>query len=178
MAVRSQEMRNPVRAGSSQSRPFIALPALNFHSFAYIVTGLLALLAIYAIMGNVVGWGREQVDNVRYGTPRTFHTDAIVGIDDGAGTPSHFIAMNLNRQVVIYQIPGGDATKTRVITGPYLFGAGEDKTPVLLQFQDVNGDQLQDMIVNIKNEAIIFVNRDGQFQAISPEERSQLVQGG
>lgn len=178
MAVRSQEMRNPVRASSSASRPLVAAPKVNFHSFAYIITGLLALLAIYAIMGNVVGWGREQIDNVRYGTPRTFHTDAVVGHEDGAGTPTHFIAMNLNRQVVIYEIPGGDAAKTRVITGPYLFGAGEDKTPVLLQFEDVNGDQQADMIVNIKNEAIIFVNRDGQFQAISPEERSQLVKGG
>jgi hypothetical protein len=178
MAVRSQEMRNPVRAQSAPARPFVSLPSLNFHSAAYIVTGLLALLAIYAIMGNVVGWGREQYDTIRYGATRTFHTDAVVGHEDGAGTPSHFVAMNLNRQVVIYQIPGGDVAKTRVITGPYLFGAGEDKTPVLLQFQDVNGDQLQDMIVNIKNEAIIFMNRDGQFQAITPEERSQLVQTG
>jgi hypothetical protein len=178
MAVRSQEMRTPVRAGSSQSRPFVTAPSLNFHSVAYVVTGLLALLAIYAIMGNVVTWGREQVDNVVYGTPRTYHTDMVVGQDDAAGTPSHFIAMNLNRQVVIYQIPGGDASKTRVITGPYLFGAGEDKTPVLLQFEDVNGDQLTDMIVNIKNEAIVFVNRDGQFQPITAEERSRLVQLG
>ncbi|MFO7168219.1 MAG: hypothetical protein DIU80_009370 [Chloroflexota bacterium] len=178
MAVRSQEMRNPVRTQSSPARPFVAVPALNFHSIAYLITGLLALLAIYAIMGNVVSWGREQYDTLRYGTPRTFHTDAVVGHEDGSGTPSHFVAMNLNRQVVIYQIPGGDVSKTRVITGPYLFGAGEDKTPVLLEFQDVNGDQLQDMIVNIKNEAIVFVNRDGQFQAITPEERSQLVLPG
>lgn len=178
MAVRSQEMRNPVRSSTSAARPFVAAPAVHVNTVAYLVTGLLALLAIYAIMGNVVGWGREQVDTMRYGTPRTFHVDAVVGQDDGAGTPSHFIAMNLNRQVVIYQIPGGDSAKTRVITGPYLFGAGEDKTPVLLAFQDVNGDQAPDMIVNIKNEAIVFVNRDGQFQAMSPEERGQLVQGG
>jgi hypothetical protein len=178
MAVRSHEMRNPVRSSASASRPFVATPRINLNALAYIVTALLALLAIYAIMGNVVGWGREQIDNVRYGTPRTFHTEAVVGQEDSPATPSHFIAMNLNRQVVIYQIPGGDSAKTRVITGPYLFGAGEDKTPVLLQFQDVNGDQTADMIVNIKNEAIIFVNRGGQFQAMSPEERSQLAPGG
>ncbi|HWQ13139.1 MAG TPA: hypothetical protein VNL77_10080 [Roseiflexaceae bacterium] len=178
MAVRSQEMRNPVRAGSRQERPFVAVPTLSFHTFAYIITGLLALLAIYAIMGNVVSWGREQYDNFRYGTPRTFHAEMVVGHEDGAGTPSHFIALNLNRQVVIYQIPGGDSARTRVIQGPYLFGAGEDKTPVLLQFEDVNGDQLKDMIVNIKNEAIVYLNRDGQFQPLTPEERNQLVQNG
>ena len=178
MAVRSQEMRNPVRAGSAPARPFVSVPSFNFHAAAYVVTGLLALLAIYAIMGNVVGWGREQYENVRYGTPRTYHVDAVVGQEDAAGAPTHFIALNLNRQVVVYQIPGGDASKTRVINGPYLFGAGEDKTPVLLEFQDINGDQLQDMIVNIKNEAIVYLNRDGQFQAISPEERSQLVASG
>jgi hypothetical protein len=177
MAVRSQELRSTTRASSTQARPVVAVPAVSVHTVAYLVTALLALVAIYAIMGNVVGWGRERIDDIRYGTPRTFHADAVVGHDDGA-TPSHFIAMNMNRQVVIIQIPGGDTAKTRVISGPYLFGAGEDKTPVLLQFEDMNGDGTKDMIVNIKNEAIIFANRGGAFQPITAEERTQLVGTG
>jgi hypothetical protein len=86
--------------------------------------------------------------------------------------------MNLNRQVVVLQIPGGDTSQTRTITGPYLVGAGEDKTPVLLSFEDVNRDGTRDMVVNVKNEAIVFLNRDGQFQEMSPEERAQLMTGG
>ena len=80
MALRVQEMRNTTaRAGSSQPRASISVPPISFHSVAYIVTALLALLAIYAIMGNVMGWGRSRLDDFRYGTTRTFQTDEIVG---------------------------------------------------------------------------------------------------
>lgn len=177
MAVRSQEMRNPTRTGG-QPRAVPSAPSISFHSVAYLITGLLALIAIYAIMGNVMAWGRGRYDDIRYGTTRTFHLDAVVGHDDGAGTPTHFVAMNLNRQVVIIEIPGGDPSKTRTLSGPYLFGAGEDKTPVLLDLEDVNRDGAKDLIVNVKNEAIVYVNKGGQFQPITPEERLRLTQAG
>ncbi|NWG22673.1 MAG: hypothetical protein HXY39_20390 [Chloroflexi bacterium] len=173
MAVTSKELRSTGRLPSG--RPITVIPRVGLNSAMYLVTGLLALLAIYAVMGNVVGWGQERIDDLRYGATRTFHTRAVVGHDDSAAMPTHFIAMNLNRQVVILEIPGGDSAKTRVITGPYLFGAGEDKTPILLAFSDVTDDGMPDMIVNIKNEAIVYVNRDGQFQPVSPEERAMLM---
>lgn len=175
MAVRSQEMRNnPVRSHSGGARPSVTIPVISLHTVVYVITTLLALLAIYAIIGHVVTWGREQIDDMRYGTPRTFHVDEVVGHGDGAGIPSHFIAMNLNRQVVVLEIPGGDASQTRTLTGPYLFGAGEDKTPVLLSFEDINKDGTRDMIVNVKNEALVYLNRDGQFQPLSSEERARI----
>jgi hypothetical protein len=176
MAVRSSEMRNTTTRSGSQSRTVISVPPVSLHTFAYIVTGLLALLAVYAIMGNVVGWARGRIDDVRYGATRTYQVDEVVGHDDGAGTPTHFIAMNLNRQVVVVEIPGGDAIKIRTLTGPYLFGAGEDKTPVLLRFDDLNRDGSKDLIVNVKNEEIVYLNKEGQFQPITPEERVQLTQ--
>jgi hypothetical protein len=177
MAVRSQEMRNTTaRVGSPQQRTQIALPAISLHWVAYIVTALLALLAIYAIMGNVMGWGRSRFDDIRYGATRTFQADEVVGHDDGAGTPTHFIAMNLNRQVVVIEIPGGDPSKTRTLTGPYLFGAGEDKTPVLLRFDDLNRDGSKDLVVNVKNEEIVYLNKEGQFQPITAEERLRLTE--
>src|SRR4029078_10421094 len=143
---------------------------------AYIVTALLALLAIYAIMGNVMGWGRSRLDDLHYDPARTFQVDEVVGHEDGAGTPTHFIALNLNRQVMIIEIPGGDSSKTRTLTGPYLFGAGEDKTPVLLRFDDLNRDGSKDLIVNVKNEEIVYLNKEGQFQPITAEERGKLTQ--
>jgi len=176
MAVTSRDLHNTARSGS-QSRPTIAVPSISLHTVAYVVTALLALLAIYAIMGNVVGWARGRLDDVRYGSTRTYQVDQVVGHDDGAGTPTHFIAMNLNRQVVVIEIPGGDPSKMRTLTGPYLFGAGEDKTPVLLRFDDLNRDGSRDLVVNVKNEEIVYLNKDGQFQPITPEERARLVQG-
>jgi hypothetical protein len=77
---------------------------------------------------------------------------------------------------MIIEIPGGDASKTRTLTGPYLFGAGEDKTPVLLRFDDLNRDGSKDLIVNVKNEEIVYLNKEGQFQPITPEERTKLTQ--
>lgn len=177
MAVRSQEMRNnTARPGGTQPRTVISVPSLSLHTIAYIMTALLALLAIYAIMGNVMGWARSRLDDYRYGATRTYQIDEVVGHDDGAGTPTHFIAMNLNRQVTVIEIPGGDPSKLRTLTGPYLFGAGEDKTPVLLRFDDLNRDGSKDLIVNVKNEEIVYLNKDGQFQPITPEDRVKLTQ--
>jgi hypothetical protein len=173
MAVTSKDLRNNTRLSSG--RPLPVPPRVGVNSMMYLIAGLLALLALYAVMGNVVGWGRERLDDLRYGTTRTFHAQAVVGSDDSPVTPSHFVAMNLNRQVVIFHIPGGDSAKTRVITGPYLFGAGEDKTPVLLDFVDLNNDGALDMRVMIKNEAIVYLNRGGNLEPISAEEYVQLM---
>lgn len=175
MAVRTQEMRsNNTHTGAPASKAAITVPPISLHTFAYIITALLALLAVYVIMGNVMGWGRSKIDDLRYGATRTYQVDEVVGHDDGAGTPTHFIAMNLNRQVVVIEIPGGDPSKIRTLTGPYLFGADEDQTPVVLRFADLNRDGSKDLIVNVKNEEIVYLNRDAQFLPITPEERMQL----
>lgn len=177
MAVRSQEMRSTtVRPTTTSARPIIVSPTVSLHSVAYLVTGLLALIAIYAVMGNMAAWGRSRWDDMRYGNPRTYHLDAAVGHGDGSGTLTHLLAMNLNRQVVIMELPGGDASKVRTLTGPYLFGADEDKTPVLMRLDDLNHDGAKDLVVSIKNEEIVYFNRDGQFQIATPEERTKLTQ--
>jgi hypothetical protein len=171
MAVTSRDLRN-------ERRPAISLPRGNVGSIAYIVTGLLALLAAYVLLSSVIGWGRTMIDDVRYGRPRTFHLSANVGRPEEANAPTHLIAMNLDRQVVILEIPGGDSTKTRTLPGPYLFGAGEDLTPVTMRLADVNGDGAPDLIVRVKDEEMVYINRDGGFSLITAEERQRLVQQG
>jgi hypothetical protein len=174
MAVTSKDLRNNTRLSSG--RPLPVPPRVGVNSMMYLITGLLALLALYAVMGNVVelGAGTSRRSAVRHNAHLS-HAQAVVGSDDSPVTPSHFVAMNLNRQVVIFHIPGGDSAKTRVITGPYLFGAGEDKTPVLLDFVDLNNDGALDMRVMIKNEAIVYLNRGGNLEPISAEEYVQLM---
>lgn len=173
--VRSQEIRSSTtRRSSSTARPLTLAPSIAPRSFAYLMTAILALIAIYAVMGHVLTWGRSMVDDVRYGTPRTYHLSAVVGHNDGSGTPTHLVAMNLNRQVVIVEFPGGDTTQARTLTGPYLVGAAEDKTPVTMRLADMNGDGSQDLIVNIKNEEIVYLNTDGEFRLITAEERATL----
>jgi hypothetical protein len=171
MAVQSRDLRNERRAPMS-------LPVKNVGGIAYIVTGILALLAIYVLLSSVIGWGRVLVDDMKYGRPRTFHLTANVGRPEEANAPTHLIAMNLDRQVVILEIPGGDASKVRTLPGPYLFGAGEDLTPVTMRLADMNGDSAGDLIVRVKDEEMVYINRDGGFNLITAEERQQLIQQG
>ena len=55
--------------------------------------------------------------------------DAVVGHNDSPANPSHFIALNLNRHIVIIELPGADPSKAKIYTGPILLGDGQDLTP-------------------------------------------------
>lgn len=141
----------------------------------YATTAMLALLALYVLMTHVVSWGRVTVDDIRYGRPRTFHMTAQVGPGEQPGTHTHFVAMNLDRQVVVLEIPGGDVSQTRTLMGPYLFGTGEDLTPVTLHMDDVNRDGVRDLVLQVKDEEVIYLYRDGGFSLITSGERQQLM---
>lgn len=113
-------------------------------------------------------------DTLRYGYPRTMHLTAHVGHEEQPGRPTQFIAMNLDRQVVVFEIPGGDVAKTRTLTGPYLFGANEDLTPVHITLALINPDKEPDLVVSIKNEEIIYINAGQEFRLINDAERAAL----
>jgi len=72
--------------------------------------------------------------------------------------------VNLNRQVLIIELPGGDSSKARIYSGPILIGPAQDLAPVTLSFQDVNGDGLLDMIVNVQDAHFVFINDKGTFR--------------
>jgi len=142
--------------------------------YGIILLGVIVLINL--ILTPVLGWASTRLDDFRYGRPRTVQLTAHVGHEAASGLPSHFVALNLERRVVILELPGGDATQTRTIVGPYLFGAGEDLTPVLLRFADVNADQRLDMLVNVKQEEMVYIN-DGAsnaFRIITADELGQL----
>jgi hypothetical protein len=77
--------------------------------------------------------------------------------------------------VLILEIPGGDVNKTRTIVGPYLVGANEDLTPITMRLADMNSDGLSDLIVGIKNEEIVYLNRGDSFGLVTAEERQQIL---
>ena len=145
----------------------------------YAIALLFAIVLINLILTPALTWGRIKLDDLRYGRPRTVQATAFVGHDETNGLPSHFVAMNMERRVVILEMPGGDASKTRTIVGPYLFGAGEDLTPVLLRFADVNADQRLDMLVNVKQEEMVYINdaASGSFRIINADELARLQAG-
>ncbi len=134
----------------------------------------LALLVGYMVLALVTGWGRIWLDDLRYGRPRTQHLTGVVGHNEGSGEPTHFLAMNLNRRIVVIELPGGDSSKAQILQGPYLFGADEDLTPVALRLQDINGDGKNDLVVSVKQEEIIYINTGENFRLINPDERKHL----
>jgi hypothetical protein len=169
MAVTSKTMR-------SMRRAWVGSPSIprGIHAFAYGVTLLLAALAAYVLISLLVTRAVVAFDDLRYGRPRTDHLEAFVGHDEAAGVPTHLMAINLNRQIVIFEIPGGDPARARTISGPYVFGADAHLTPATLDLADIDGDGAPDLLLDIRRERIVYLNRDGQFRLPTPEEQALI----
>lgn len=135
----------------------------RFHWLVFVGLGIFIMILGWFVVNAVGNWWQVTQDDMRYGRPRTFQMDYVVGHNDSPANPSHFIAINLNRHIMIIEIPGGNAAKSRIYTGPILIGPGQDLTPATLQFQDVNGDGKVDMIVVVQGSRFVFLNENGIF---------------
>lgn len=122
------------------------------------------MIAGWVAFGALGNWWTTQQDDWHYGRPRTFQVDAVVGHNDSVANPSHFIAINLDRHVLIFELPGEDSSKTVIYTGPTLLGDGQDLTPVMLSFRDLKGDGKMDMLIHIADQTIVFINENGKFR--------------
>lgn len=88
---------------------------------------LVGCLGINVGIQTFQGWQ----DDMHYGRPRTYQTDAVVGHNhDSSANPSHFIVLNLHGQIMVIEIAAGDPGKTHLYkTGLNLLGNGQDMTP-------------------------------------------------
>ncbi len=173
MAVTSRDLHNAGSLRRQVSHPMpVARPYRTASRPPYILTVALSLVALLLMTNSMIAWTQTKIDDFRYGRPRTMQLSGFVGHNEAAGVPTQFVAMNLNRRVVVFEIPGGDVAQTRTLTGPYLFGANENLTPVRLRLQNVNADQAADLVVSVKNEEIVYINEAGSFRLINPEERA------
>jgi hypothetical protein len=146
------------------------------HPLLYLGVGMIAMLALWTLLTSAISWWNTTWDDLHYGHPRTFQIGAFVGHNEASGTPSHFIAINLNGRIEIIEFPGGDGSKARIYLGPQLYGTGDDLIPVTLSFADVNGDHLPDMIIHFQSSRIVFINDQGGFRPLRPEERLPVQQ--
>lgn len=172
MAVTSKNLR-------SAQRTVATAPTFRnqFQIGFYVVTLLLVAVALYAIISVCIGQLGVFADDLRYGRPRIDKLEAYVQHGETPGRPTYLMAMNLNRQVTVVEIPGGDAAKTRSFAGPYLFGANEDLTPVTLSLHDMDGDGTPDLLVDVRREQIVYLNRDGTFRLPTAAEQARLQTG-
>jgi hypothetical protein len=135
---------------------------------------LLVMLVGWIALSSLASWWQVTQDDWHYGRPRTFQIDAVVGHDDLAAHPSHFLALNLQGHVEIIEMPGGDAAKAKIYIGPVLIGQGQDLAVVKLSFKDLNGDGKPDMIVSIQDSRYVFINENGSFRPARPGEIIQF----
>ena len=172
MAVTHKSMRSARGARSGTT----AQPQ-RLYSTMYATTLILAAVAIYVLISFMLGKAQIVIDDFRYGRPRTTQLDAFVGHEEANGQPTHLLAINLNRQATIIELPGGDATKARTITGPYLFGAEEDLTPLRLSVRDMDADGQVDLLLDVRNEQVVYLNKEGVFRLPTPAEQATLTRG-
>lgn len=136
--------------------------------------GMLVMALLVFGLSKFGAWWQIHQDDVTYGRPRTFQMDAVVGHNDSASNPTHFIFENLKGHIIVIEMPGGDATHARVYLGPVLFGDGQDLIPVTGTIKDVNGDGKPDLIINIQDQHIVFINTGTQFRPLQPGEHVNL----
>ena len=148
------------------------LKRTRFHPLVFVGLGLFMMIIGWLSFSALSSWWSVTQDDWQYGRPRTYQTDAVVGHGDSASHPSHFIALNLNGQVLVLEIPGGNAAKVQVYIGPRLFGAGEDLAPVTLSFEDCNGDGKPDLNLHIQgsNKIICFPNNGKTFTTTTQQQ--------
>ena len=164
----------PKRARTSSisraAKPTRRLPQTRFHWLIFVGIGLFIMIIGWLSFSALSSWWSVQQDDWHYGRPRTFQTDQVVGHADSASHPSHFIAVNLNGQILVIELPGGDASHAHIYIGPHLFGNGEDLAAVTLSFEDRNGDGKPDLNIHIEgsDQVIVFLNDGKEF--VSPQQ--------
>ena len=129
--------------------------------------GIGMMVAIVAVLLGqlLLGWVSTTWDDLRYGYPRTYQTDAFTGGERGQ-TASHFIVLNLRGHIEILEQLGGDPTKTKIYIGPQIAGPGADRVPVTLQFIDPHHTHSPDMVVQFQGTQVVFHNVHGVFQPV------------
>jgi hypothetical protein len=142
--------------------------------------GMIAMLILWEVGSLALSWGTNVYNNVVYGNPRTYQTNAVVGHGgDSPAHPSHFIAVNLNGQAIVIEFPAGNPQNASSYLVPYYIrGQGEDQAPVTVDFRDVTGDGKVDMIVSIhlpsQIQTFVFVNDGTKFRAPNSSDHIHL----
>lgn len=138
-------------------------PRRSMHWLLYVGVGMIAALALWLIFSSLLAWGVGKYNDIVYGYPRYYQTDAVVGHNDSPAHPSHFIALNLHGQVIVIELPGGNPTKSYDYVGPTMIASGDDLIPITLTFVDVHHNGKPDMFIHIQDREFYFCNDGTKF---------------
>jgi hypothetical protein len=139
-------------------------PKRRMHWSLSIGIGMVLMVLFFVGLSALSSWWTNHQVDATYGYPRTYQVDAVVGHDDSADHPSHFIFLNLSGHVIIIELPGGDVSHAKIYSGPTIFTDDAASVPVTGEFKDVNGDGKIDLIIHIQDQRIIYLNDGSQFK--------------
>ncbi len=180
--VTTHEVRVPMQRASQmqpQTRPHPPVVTQarkrkrRLHWMVY-VGGVLCIALVGGMLLNMVmHWAQVTWDDVHYGRPRTYQTDA----DVGHGGISHFTVENLGGQIFVIEIPMSDPKKYKLY-GLELTGTEASLAVATITFQDVTGDGKPDMIITVNyTTTYVFTNTPDGFTPRNTQAR-MLRQGG
>ncbi len=87
-------------------QPTKRLKRTRFHWLVFVGLAMLVMIIGWLTFSALSSWWSTTQDDWHYGRVRTWQGDAVVGHGDSTTNPSHFIAVNLNGQVLVIEIPG------------------------------------------------------------------------
>lgn len=119
-------------------------------------------------------WDRHENQQMRQ-TPLDVW-QGVLGHGDSDSSLSMVSVYNLNKRLVVFEIPAGDPELGRTFGLPYLVGEGEQWTQPYLDVRPLSGfgDALPDMIITVRREQFYFVNESGTFRILNDNERRRL----
>lgn len=134
----------------------------------------LAVLVLYQLISSVAFWAQVKFDDLRYGYPRSYQVDGYIGYGESNGLPTHFMALNLHRQVVVLVVPGDNPTHVTTLKGPYLYGSDQEYAPVTLRLVDVTADGYPDLVLSVNHQRMVWVDQPhhSAFRPLLPQERA------
>lgn len=135
----------------------------------------LALVALALVVQMALTHGQRLFDDVRYGYPRRASIVGYVGHGDERYSPTFIETLNMNGQISTLVVPGGDIEQLQVLEGPYVVGSDGSYIVAQPALQDMNDDGHVDLIVTVRDEAIVYMNEDGSFRIMTMEERAELA---
>jgi hypothetical protein len=122
------------------------------------------MLIGWTVLSVLSGFLAHKRDDLLFGNPRTYQTDATVG---HYGRVSHFTVINLDGYIEIFETQRGHPEAAKIYTPTALLINPTD--PVILTFQDVNGDDKPDMIITAPSFQEVMFNNGTSFQSQPPQ---------
>jgi len=160
----ARRYRGSTMPAEPQTAPVARRPRRRpLHGTVYIGLTLLCMLVGFIVFSALTTWWQYTDDYLHYGMPRTYQMDAVVGHQDSAAHPSHFLALNLGGHLSVIEMQGGDLSKTVIYAGPVIYGQGADLVAVTLSVAHDQQGKPELILHYQNNEVILYNGKDGKF---------------